>query len=81
MTLYEFNILSPKEQEIATVNGEFLETRKEAGQTVALYSISNFFVELWYDCTQNKITRLNSFKSISRLDPYVSQIHLKIDLY
>jgi len=74
MTLNEFNLLSPKEKEVAVMKGVFLERRYEAGQTVALYSVGNFFAELWYDSTINEVTMLYGFRSPERLLPYLSRL-------
>lgn len=74
MTLYEFNALPEKDKEIATMNGDFLADRRDAGLTIALYAVSDFYVELTYDSQANAITGLNSFRSLQRLAPYLAQV-------
>lgn len=76
MTLYEFNALSPKEKEIATVNGKFIAERYEDGQTAALYSVGDFWVEIWYDAVVNEVLFLNGFRSTERLVPYLCDIDI-----
>jgi len=80
MTLYEFNQLTPKEKEIATMEGEFLADRREAGQTVQLYGVGNFYVELWYDGLINEVTMLFAFRSLERLTPYLAQVRFEKEL-
>ncbi|RVU02069.1 hypothetical protein EOD41_08965 [Mucilaginibacter limnophilus] len=76
MTLYQFNSLSPKEKEIAMINGEFLADRREESDTIALYAVCNFYVEAYYDNALNAVTMLAAFRSTDRLGPYLQHIRV-----
>lgn len=78
MTLYQFYMLSPKEKEVAAVNGEFLTDRREGSHTIALYAVGDFFVEIYYDNVQNAITMLAAFRTPERLNPYLDRIKLAL---
>ena len=74
MTLYEFNTLADDEKANAVWQGSFLADREEDGLKIQLYAVDNFFVELFYDATENKITAFRSFNSKRLLAPYLAQI-------
>lgn len=44
---------------------------------INLYYNGRFFVEVWYNSEYDYIGDIVSFKKISMLDPYVSEIDLK----
>jgi len=58
--------------------GNFLGDREENGLRVQLYSIDNFYVEVFYDGVANKILRFRAFKSTNQLTPYLA--HIKFNL-
>ena len=77
MTLNEFNALSIQERQ-TTITGLFLADRRVAGQTAALYSVGNFFVEVWYDGGRNELTLMAAFDSPGLLEPYLSLINIGV---
>ena len=75
--LYQFNALTdPEKAQEVLEHGANLKTRTEGGLIVNLYSISNFYVEVWYDGASNRIDRIRSFKNIDHLEPYIDVIDL-----
>ena len=49
------------------------------GNGINLYSLNDFYVELWYDQLSNKIIKIRSFKSTNPLDPYLDDIRLGLN--
>jgi hypothetical protein len=78
LTLYDFNGLNDDEKANAVWEGTFLADRREEDLTVQLYSVGNFYVEVFYDAGLNKIVRFRSFTTKSLLVPYLA--HIKFDL-
>ena len=72
MSLYEFTALS-SDQQLAIVweQGQFLALRDEAGQRIGLYTLGEFFVEVFYDPAMNEIIRHRVFVTDELLLPYV----------
>ena len=71
MTLYEFNALGENAQADAIWEySVFLCSRQLGKQTVGLYQIDAFYVEVYYNRKLNKITKLKSFLSTEALKPY-----------
>jgi len=76
--LYQFNALAdPEKAQAVLEHGTNLKTRKDEGFIVNLYSLSNFYVEVWYDEDSNRIDRIRSFNSIDQLGPYIDDIDLE----
>ena len=76
MTLYEFNSLSDNEKAQAIWAGAFLLSRDAADLKYSLYSIHDFFVEVTYDPTKNKIVKFQSFKTKRLLEAYLHEIDI-----
>lgn len=55
---------------MATWEGEFLTTRRDKGNKVALYRVQEIFVEVFYNEAANQILRFNLFISRNRLNLY-----------
>ncbi|MET3979006.1 hypothetical protein ABIB62_001575 [Mucilaginibacter sp. UYP25] len=72
----EFESLDEAEQADITWNGVFLETRIGFGYRVLLYSVSNFYVEMYYSPLLNEIFQIKAFKDIEGLDPYLNKKRL-----
>jgi len=81
MTIYEFIELSTEEQVNTIWQGTFIGNRNYKGFNVVLYSIENFFVEVFYNQTENAITQIRPFRSQTRLNPYIDAINLNELLY
>ncbi|MDB5141071.1 MAG: hypothetical protein JWR12_2987 [Mucilaginibacter sp.] len=78
LTLYDFNSLNANEKADAVWTGIFLTDREDNGLKVQLYSLNDFFVEVFYDPVANKILRFRAFKSYELLQPYLA--HIKFDI-
>lgn len=78
LTLYHFNALTEDAKANAVWQGAFLAYRLEEDLNVQLYSVGNFYVEVFYDAGLNKIVRFRSFTTKGLLVPYLAQI--KFDL-
>ena len=72
LTLYDFNEMDEYAQSEAVFRvGFYVDDRDEDGLKVQLYRLDSFYVEVYYDPKENKITRYRSFESPGQLVPYV----------
>jgi hypothetical protein len=79
MFLYEYNVLCNDEKaQILWDNGVFVVSKQAAGFTINLYALFDFYVEVWYNVEKNNIVKFQTFKSISRLAPYLDLINLEL---
>ena len=79
-TLYEFNVLSDNEKaDIVWKHGKFLTNRVVEGNAINLYTLNDFYVEIWYDQSSNEIIKIRSFTSTNPLDPYLDDIRLGLN--
>lgn len=79
MGLYEFNILNKDDKaRILWNSGVFLMNRFENGYSINLYSLFDFYVEVWYLSQTNEIERLHTFKSLEKLQPFIERINLDL---
>jgi len=74
LTLYDFNALTDDQKAEAVWQGTFLADREENGLAVQLYSLDNFYVEVFYDPKTNNVSRFQAFTSKQLLVPYLAQI-------
>lgn len=75
ITFYQFNQLSENEKAIATWAGTYLSNRTEDEHIIQLYSLPDFYVEVFYSPTANHIDRFRAFKSLRQLAPYLEQMN------
>ena len=81
MGIYEYNLLDTDSQ--ATVlwdKGVFMMNRFEAEYSINLYSLYDFYVEVWYESEENAIHKFRTFKNPGPLEPYLDRIDLNIKL-
>ncbi|HTE01448.1 MAG TPA: hypothetical protein VK668_19310 [Mucilaginibacter sp.] len=71
ITLYEFNGLSENDKGEEVFNSSFLGNREEGGIKVQLYSLEDFYVEVYYDPVNNRILRFRAFKRLHILAPFI----------
>ncbi len=75
VTIYYFNGLDSTEKlNLTYFNGIFLSKRNVFGYITEIYSVGNFFVELWYGglgAEENPFVKIKSFRSIKFLEPYL----------
>jgi hypothetical protein len=77
MKLSDFVKLSTDEQSEAASKGTFLGEREVKPYVIFLFTIDNFFAEVFFDEVQNRITRVKPFKSIRGLDPYLDAVNIE----
>ena len=71
--IYEFNQLTINEKaNYLWENGTFL----AAKDRINLYSLHNFFVEVYYHTELNKISDIKVFRSLSKLHDYLTDIDI-----
>ncbi len=56
--------------------GRFLKTRIENPYRINLYSLSDFFAEIWYNDEKGTIDEIRAFKSITALEPYFKNLKI-----
>jgi hypothetical protein len=77
MTLYDFNLLSEREKDIALKEAVMLADREETNHTIYLYQLFSFYVEVHFHKGDPSLSFLRSFSSVDQLEPYLNSI--KID--
>ena len=71
MTLYEFNLLSKKEQyEIVFNTADFIDSIKEGDLSYILYSMDMFFIQITYRHSSNNVCDIKSFITGQLLDRF-----------
>ena len=76
--IYEFNLMLEMDRaNYLWGNGTHLGERIEGVMTIQLHSLSNFYVQVFYDREKNCITELRPFKATRLLEPYLEQLDLK----
>lgn len=77
MNLYEFTRLSEEEQYNATwAIGVLVDQYIKNNIIINLYAINEFFVEVYYGQSNNKILYKKHFKQGELLDKYLNRINL-----
>ena len=77
MTLYEFNMIDENNKYQTTWDlGTHIDTAISETHRINLYSIDKFFVEVYYNPTNNKIEDIQSFKHGHSMDKYTGVISL-----
>ena len=77
MDNYQFNLLPIGDQAQYTwKHGTYLTARQWKENTINLYHVDKFFVEVWYNPDTNCIDTVKSFKSKNCLKPYLDNIEL-----
>jgi hypothetical protein len=73
-TLDDYHKLDEAGQVDLIVKSHFLADREENRLVVQLYSVGNFYGELYYDPRANKVLRWRAFEGIAQLTPYLAHI-------
>jgi hypothetical protein len=77
MNLYEFSRLSEEEQYNTTwAFGVLVDQFVKDNIAINLYALNEFFIEVYYDQTTNKILQKKTFKQGDLLDKYLNRIKL-----
>ena len=77
MTQHEFALLTEEKQAFfLQKDGVYIGKRKGGNQTVLLYQLDCFYVEIFYRKHRCHVDRILFHSSTSCLEPYLSQIQL-----
>lgn len=76
MTLYDFIKLNEYEQAESIWQSQFVADRQDSNSTILLYCLGEFFVEVTYSPSLNKIMGIKPFKTIRLLEPYWESVSL-----
>jgi hypothetical protein len=78
MTLYDYNLLTEKKQlDLLYENGVFIGKQKKMDQTIVLFQLDGFYVEVFYKKYRYFISKIRCFTSTDRLAPYLVQIDVE----
>ena len=78
MTLSEYSVLQIENQlEILRKQSVYLCSRRSGDYIFFLYQIDEFYIEVTYSHSNNKLINLFSFQSPLLLEPYMDKIRLK----
>jgi hypothetical protein len=76
VTLYDFHLMTLKEKAAAVWEGTFIGDRAENNFKIQLYSMGNFFAEVFYNQDLNEIVTVRGFKTTRLIDPYLKNIKI-----
>ena len=77
MTRYHFNILDENEKANAIWSkGVLIGERADAFHKIMLYQLDSFYVEIYHHTHFNVITKIQTFSSTTKLQPYLETISL-----
>jgi hypothetical protein len=80
MKLYEYKRLTDEQQyHILWNDGILIDACLDGNVKKLLYAIHNFYVELWYNTSTNKILWKLSFKQGLLLEKYLAKYPIAID--
>lgn len=74
MTREDFKALALAEQGMVIINrAKHLTQIKHGNQLLNLYSLDDFFVEVYYSIESDKIDRIEIMNDLSRIDDYIDE--------
>jgi len=76
MSIYEFIELDIHEKAEIAWNATFIADRIEKEDNILLFSLEDFFVELFYNVKDNEIITVRPFKSSRLLEPYSEEVDI-----
>jgi hypothetical protein len=77
MELYDFNHYQLAHRAaLVGEQGQFLAVRQSGDCRVCLYTMGNFWAEVWYQAENNQIALVRGFKSQACLEPYLVLVDL-----
>lgn len=59
-------------------SGRYLGNRSLGVYQINLYSVEDFFVEVWYNKDEDTVYAITPFKDSTRLEPFVENIDLEV---
>ncbi|HLT80933.1 MAG TPA: hypothetical protein VKZ86_07875 [Cyclobacteriaceae bacterium] len=77
LTLYDFRVMPfEKKCDVITFEGNYLLHRNLGECKVFLYHTSEFFIEVFFSTTHQKVLMINAFDNVMGLYPYLDKISL-----
>lgn len=76
MTLYEFKQLDEMEQLEAVWESVQIAERFDKDYAIVLYQRDSFYIEVYYNRTENFIRNIRTFANVSQLEPYLYNIDI-----
>ena len=77
VSISEFNSLTMDEKAWHLWHGAcFLHVFEKDGYRINLFYLSNYYIELWYSISENKVETIRAFRSVRLLEPFLSNINL-----
>lgn len=81
MSRKDFKEMTLVEQGMILLNkGRHLTVLKREGQLLNLYSVDNFFVEVYYSLFSDKIDKIEIVTDYSKIDKYIDENQREDDL-
>jgi len=72
-----FNLQTKEEKAVYTWEfGTFLVSRMYDSHAINLYSVDDFFVEVWYTPEKKMVHNVESYSSIECFEPYLEEISI-----
>lgn len=76
MRIYDFVKLTKGEKAKAVWKGKLLANREEDNYNILLFNLGDFYVEVYYNSSENKIVKFKSFTAFAQLEPYLKKISI-----
>lgn len=74
-----FNVFNAKRKaDYTAIFGTLLASRIHSRFVIELYSVSDFYVEIWYDPVRSKVCTVKSYKSDKCFEPYLETITMDL---
>jgi hypothetical protein len=78
MNLFEFQLLEdPEKIDFIYKYGLYIGKRKKGKETLILFQVESFYVELTYNRYRLFVKKFHCFSSTNNLDPYLDQIKIE----
>lgn len=78
LTLKEYQQFTPSQKcHFVRRRGTHLMTIKEYFIAIDLYMLDDFYVEMWHHLDERTVMRINAYKDVEHLTPYLNRIGLE----
>ncbi|HEX5001623.1 MAG TPA: hypothetical protein VFW78_03940 [Bacteroidia bacterium] len=78
VNITEFNCLNMDEKAWYLWHGAtFLSVFEKAGYRINLFHLNDYYIELWYNISENKVDHIRAFRSLDLLDPFLATIDIE----
>jgi hypothetical protein len=77
VNITEFNGLNNDEKAWYLWHGAaFLSVYEKAGYRINLFHLNDYYIELWYNISDNKVDHIRAFRTLDLLDPFLDNINI-----